>query len=240
MINERMNQSEILKEFWQDYHETIKPRCFKIVERNKRELMALQKKNPGNWQKMKRLVDIKVRGNHYKVILWSKVTKYQTEIKTCIWFSYIGANGKRRIVLLPSSDTINALILFSPSFFNEWKEQQGDSEEGVELEKNFFLWAEGNYKVYHNEEDRSQVEVDLNNLGAGIGTFKEPGSYLFKHFMGVDLILELQEKVGKILDPLELWNEVHKPKDIVIHEDLYYDYKEDLNNIFDEITKKYG
>ena len=242
MINGRMNQGEILAEFWKEYHEVIKPRCFRIVERNRKELTVLQKKRPGEWLKMKKLVEVKSKkGNLYNIILWTKILKKdQTAIKTCTWFSYLGNDGKRRIVLLPSEENIPALILFSPGFFKEWKEQLGLKEEGVELEKQFFLWVEGNYKVYHNEEDRSQVEVDLNNLGAGIGEFKEPGTYYFKHFMGDVLIGKMQDKVGHdILDPLELWNAYHKTEIKVAEEELY-DYQADLNNIFDEIAEKYG
>lgn len=242
MITGRMNQGEILNEFWKEYHEIIKPRCFRIVERSRKELGALQKKRPGEWLKMKKLVEVKSeKGNHYNIILWTKILKHdQTAIKTCIWFSYLGNDGKRRIVLLPSEELSSALILFSAGFFKEWKEQLELEETGVELEKQFFLWVEGNYKVYHNDSDRSQVEVDLNNLGAGIGEFREPGTYHFKHFMGDVLIGKMQEKVGNnILDPLELWNAYHKTE-IKVPEELDYDYQTDLNSIFDEIAEKYG
>jgi hypothetical protein len=242
MINGRMSQREILNEFWKEYHEIIKPRCFRIVERERKELAALQKKRPDQWLKMKKLVEVKSeKGNHYNIILWSKIFKHgQTAIKTCTWFSYLGDDGKRRIVLLPSEERTPALILFSAGFFNDWREQLGLGETGVELEKQFFLWVEGNYKVYHNEEDKSQVEVDLNNLGAGIGEFKEPGTYHFKHFLGDVLIGKMQEKVGRdIMDPLELWNAYHQTE-IKVPEEPTYDYQSDLNSIFDEITEKYG
>ena len=205
-------------------------------------MATLQKKRPDQWLKMKNLVEIKSeKGNHYNIILWAKILKKGiTTIKTCTWFSYLGNDGKRRIVLLPSEERTPALILFSPSFFNDWKEQLEQKEEGVVLEKQFFLWVEGNYKVYHNEEDRTQVEVDLNNLGAGIGEFKEPGTYHFKHFMGDTMIGKMQEKVGNdIMDPLELWNAYHKTE-VKVHEEELYDYQTDLNNIFDEIAEKYG
>ena len=241
MINGRMNQKEILGEFWKEYHEVIKPRCFRIVERSRKELGALQKKRPDQWLKIKRLGEVKSeKGNHYNIILWTRILKKGlTEIKTCIWFSYLGNDGKRRIVLLPSEENISALILFSPGFFKEWKEQLELKEEGVELEKQFFLWVEGNYKVYHNEEDKKQVEVDLNDLGAGIGEFSEPGTYYFKYFMGDVRIGEMQEKVGNIMDPLELWNAYHK-KEIIVPTEELYDYEEELNSIFDEISEKYG
>jgi hypothetical protein len=241
MINGRMNQGEILNEFWKEYHEVIKPRCFRIVERSRKELGALQKKRPGEWLKMKKLVEVKSKkGNLYNIILWTKILKKdQTAIKTCTWFSYLGNDGKRRIVLLPSEEKVPALILFSAGFFNEWKEQLELEETGVELEKQFFLWVEGNYKVYHNKEDRSQVEVDLNNLGAGIGKFRNSGTYHFKHFIGEVLMRKMQEKSGNILDPLELWNAYHKTE-IKVPEELDYDYQTDLNSIFDEIAEKYG
>ena len=241
MINGRMNQGEILNEFWKEYHEVIKPRCFRIVERSRKELAALQKKRPGEWLKMKKLVEVKSgKGNHYNVILWTRfIRKGQTEIKTCTWFSYLGNDGKRRIVLLPSEERTPALVLFSSGFFKEWKEQLEAEENGIELEKQFFLWVEGNYKVYHNEEDRSQVEVDLNNLGAGIGEFKEPGTYHFKHFMGDVQIEKMQKDVGNIMDPLELWNAYHK-KEIIVPTEELYDYERELNSIFDEISEKYG
>ena len=242
MINGRMNQSEILNEFWKEYHEVIKPRCFRIVERCRPELRVAQKKRPGEWLKLKKLVEVKSeKGNHYYIILWAQIFKHgQTAIKTCTWFSYLDNEGRRRIVLLPSEERTPALILFSPSFFNEWKEQLGVEDEGIELEKQFFLWVEGNYTVYHSEEDRSQVEVDLNDLGAGLGEFKEPGTYHFKHFMGDNLILEMQEKMGNnITDPLKLWESYHKVEIKVPKEELY-DYQIDLNSIFDEITEKYG
>ena len=236
-----MNQGEILTEFWKEYHEVIKPRCFRIVERSRKELATLQKKCPGEWLKIKKLVEVKSeKGNHYNVILWTRILrKGQTEIKTCIWFSYLESEGKRRIVLLPAEERIPALVLFSPGFFNEWKEQLEMKEEGVELEKQFFLWVEGNYKVYHNKEDRSQVEVDLNNLGAGIGEFRNSGTYHFKHFIGEVLMRKMQEKSGNILDPLELWNAYHKTE-IRVHEEELYSYEDDLNSIFDEIAEKYG
>ena len=238
-----MNQREILSEFWKDYHEVINPRCFRIVERNKRELCALQKKKPGEWQRMKKLVEIKSKGNLYNVILWSKVRKGITEIKTCCWLSYLDGQGKKRIILLPSQETVNALILFSSGFFREWKDQllgEDMKVDSTELERQFFLWVEGNYKVYHNSDDRSKVEVDLNNLGAGIGTFKEPGSYFFKHFMGDTKIGEMQEKVGRIADPLELWNEYYKKPEVIVPEEEFYDPEKELNSIFDEIAEKYG
>ena len=58
--------------------------------------------------------------------------------------------------------------------------------------------------------------------------------------MGDVLIGKMQDKVGHdILDPLELWNAYHKTEIKVAEEELY-DYQADLNNIFDEITEKYG
>ena len=243
MINGRMNQGEILNEFWKEYHEIIKPRCFRIVERGWNSLKSLQKNRPGEWLKIKKLLEIKSnKGNLYNVILWVKVLgrKNQTAIKTCTWFSYLGDDGKRRIVLLPAEERVPALILFSPGFFKEWKEQLELKEEGVELEKQFFLWVEGNYTVYHNNSDRSQVEVDLNNLGAGIGTYSEPGTYHFRHFMGDTLIGKMQEKVGQdVKDPLKLWNSYHNPE-IKVPEEPTYDYQSDLNSIFDDIAEKYG
>jgi hypothetical protein len=83
------------------------------------------------------------------------------------------------------------------------------------------------------------VEVDLNNLGAGIGEFSEPGAYYFKHFIGDVQIERMQEKVGNIMDPLELWNAYHK-KEIIVPTEELYDYEGELNSIFDEIAEKYG
>lgn len=242
MINDRMNQGEILKEFWQDYHETIKPRCFRIVGRARRELETLQKKQPGKWLKIKKLVEVKTRGNHWKVILWSKVGKGgNTEIKTCIWLTYL-LDGKKRVILPPSLESVKALITFTPGFFNEWRDQllgENFKIDQTELEKQFFLWVEGNYMVYFGEEDNTQIEMNLNNKGAGIGTCKGPDSYLLKHFLGGSKIEEMRKKVGQILDPLKLWK-AYNEKKIVVPEEEFYDPIKELNSIFDEIAEKYG
>ena len=242
MINYRMTQDEILSEFWHDYYDVIRPRCFRIVEREKKGLIALQKKRPGEWLRMKKTVEIKSRGNLYEIILWVTYAQKSTAIKTCCWCSYMDGDGKRRILLLPSEEKAKAVIIFTSGFMREWKEQIIGQQEkdGRDVEREFFIWVEGNYVVYHNEEDRSKIEVDLNNLGAGIGTFKEPGSYMFKHFLGDVEIEKLQKEVGNILDPLELWNAAHRPKEVVINPEEFYDPEKELNDIFDEIAEKYG
>ena len=128
----------------------------------------------------------------------------------------------------------------------EWKDQLLDGGKGladVEIESEFFKWVEGNYTVYHSEEDRTRIEVDLNSLGAGLGRYSDEGRYKFEHFLGDTKIGEMQDKVGHdVKDPWKLWDKYNeKPLKEIIIEDPEYDYyREEKLKALDEIFEKYG
>lgn len=242
MINSYMSQSEILSEFWKDYVEVIRPRCFRVAERKKKDLG--KRKNP-DWIRLKDIMIVRASGNVYSVILSvSYPAKKNTAIKTSCWCSYLDSKtGVRKTLLLPAQENQSAVILFTSGFFKEWNEQQGmvGSEDP---RPEFFKWANGNYQVYHNSEDRGKIEIDLNGLGAGLGKYREPGEYEFQHFMGDSLIKDMQSKVGEILDPLELWEAYYNRKPEVVlrpEDDPEYDYwKTETEKALDEIFEKYG
>jgi len=239
MINSYMSQSEILSEFWKDYIDVIRPRCFRVAERKKK---SLGKKK--DWVRLKDIMIVRASGNVYNVILSvSYPAKKNTAIKTSCWCSYLDSKtGVCKTILLPAQENQGSVILFTSGFFKEWSEQQGmfGSEDP---RPEFFRWANGNYQVYHNSEDRRKIEIDLNGLGAGLGKFKEPGEYVFQHFLGEARIEEMQSKVGEILDPLELWEAYYKKPEIVLRpeDDPGYDYwKLETEKALDEIFEKYG
>lgn len=252
MINAYMTQKEILQEFWKGYHEDIKPRCFKVAERYKKQLLPLQKKRgEDSWLRMKQLYTIVSKNNRYSVLLWVRYMKNgNIIIKTTVWCTFMDNQGRKKILLLPAEERVNSVIIFTSGFFSEWKSQLGIEGTEVEVQAEFFKWVEGNYKVYHHTNDNTgekdgRVEVDLNNLGAGLGTFKDPGSYMFKHFLGDTKIEEMQSKVGyDIQDPLELWDAFYKKSEITILSeeiDPEFDYfEEERKKALDEIYELYG
>ena len=142
-------------------------------------------------------------------------------------------------------ETVDAIIVFTAGFMREWKNQLLNGEENpadVKVESEFFKWVEGNYIVYHSEEDMARIEVNLNNLGAGLGNFYN-GRYKFEHFLGDKKIGEMQDKVGHdIKDPITLWDKYNeKPKKEITYEDPNYDYyQEEKLKALDEIFEQYG
>ena len=246
MINSYMTKDELLQEFWCDYRNVIIPRCFKIAERKRKDLLPIQKIKGQEWLKLKNLITTKTRGNVYNSLLWVKyLNKHKILIKTSVWLSYLDSKtGSKKIILLPSEETSNAVIIFTSRFFKDWKEQLDIEEsEDIEIQSRFFRDIEGKYTVYHNKENTAEIEININNLGSGIGIF-EKGKYEFKRFLSEFEIKKMKEKVGNISNLSILLDEYNKKPEVKFNaEELNpnFDYFEtEKQKALDEIFEKYG
>lgn len=246
MINSYMSKEEILRESWKNYKEVIKPRCFKVASRLRKDLLPVHK-NSDTWNIIKNPITVKVGGNTYKALFWVKFpNKHDITIKTLVWFTYLDSKtGSKRTILLPSDKNIEVVIMFTPNFFKEWAEQTNLTADEVTTQSEFFKWTEGTYTIYNGTENPKRIGANFNNLGVGLGWLKDEGIYEFKHFLGEDKFKEMQKKVGNdIVDPIRLWDAYYKKPELTINPeecDPNFDYFElERKRALDDIFEKYG
>ena len=256
MINTRMTSQEILKEYWNDYYNFLRSRCFKVVERNSKELTKLQKFKFGKsdppeswWYISKKLRSYKSpSGNQYRIILGMKLIKRLevSAIKTIVYTEFLDSTrGSKTVILFPAEDTSKNLIIISAKFLREYREQEGvDYQEATDT---FIKKAAGKFTVYSfletNPEGPLNLEIDFEELGIGLGKVENKGGYLeyrFLHYLGEDLTEKMHEKFKDILDPIKLWEAYHAPKEIKVD---IVDWEEqerlEKQKILDEIFDKY-
>lgn len=124
MINTFMTTSEILKEFWTDYNETIKSRLFGWIHGHAKKIKQVQKLNGGDWVKLKETRTVKVNGNTYKCRVKVKMLKDGTAAfnSTTYLSTYDSQTGRRITYLLPAESDKKYLIAFDPHFFNRYND----------------------------------------------------------------------------------------------------------------------
>ncbi len=259
MINSRMTPSEILKEYWNDYHSFLKSRCFKVVERNSKELIKLQKPKFGKsdppeswWYISKKLRSYKSpSGNQYRVILGMKLVRKLevSAIRSTVYTEFLDSTrGSKTVILFPAEEGSKNLVVIPAKFIKEYREQERvDYQEATDT---FIKKAAGKFTVYSfletNPEGPLNLEIDFEELGVGLGKVENKDGcleYRFLHYMGEELVERMHTKFEEILDPIKLWEAYHAPKEIKVDPNELIDWEEqeklEKQRILDEIFDKY-
>lgn len=228
MITTRMKSEEILKEFWREYRDTIKPRILGWIGANKKSIV----RSPEKFKDSRGFVilpeprQIKTdKGNTYRCKLRVRLNKNYTEFITTTYTIILDSiTGKNKVIVLPSAEDHNYLILLDSHTLQRYNAlvlKRPDIDFTTLVDE--FIKADNKFTLQYDIESNSKIinsYLEFGNDYYGISQYNEKTKT-------VDI------RTFVLGSDLRKWQQELKLKEFLPHE-IYQKHKE-MNKIFESI-----
>lgn len=198
MITSGMSTSEILKEFWKDYENTITPRLMGWIKGHSKEI----KNKKQEWVELKEPRLVKINGNIYRNAVKAKIQKNGEPafIATSYIITTDSISGRNIIHLLPQDKHTKALISFDSHFFYRWADLflghndtfQNLVDKFMKTGVGFSVKTTSDWKEY---DPNFQVDLGFERIGIGRCNLDE-GRFVVNTCVRKDIIEEWRNELN--------------------------------------------